>query len=87
MAKKRKQTTPVTSARPKKVENERLTLSDALDDDILAKLKAAKQQLSAAEQEKEEQREEQIRQERKEREKNKSFGELLDEYGYGGTKF
>ena len=84
MAKKRKQAAP---ARPKKVENEGLTLSDALGDDILAKLKAAKQQLSAAEQAKEEQREEQIRQERKEREKNKSFGELLDEYGYGGSKF
>jgi hypothetical protein len=84
MAKKRKQ---ATSAHPKKVENESLTLSDALGDDILAKLKAAKQQLSAAEQSKEEQRLEQIRQERKEREKNKSFEELLDEYGYGGSKF
>lgn len=84
MAKKRKQ---VAAARPKKVENESLTLSDSLDDDVLAKLKAAKQQLSAVEHAKEEQRQEQIRQERKEREKNKSFGELLDEYGYGGTKF
>ncbi len=87
MAKKRKQATSATSARSKKVENESLTLSDALGDDIIAKLKAAKQQLSAAEQEKEEQHQEKIRQERKEREKNKSFGELLDEYGYGGTKF
>lgn len=69
------------------MENESLTLSDALGDDVLAKLKAAKQQLSAAEQVKEEQRQEQILQERKEREKNKSFGELLDEYGYGGSKF
>lgn len=84
MAKKRKQATTV---RPKKVENEGLTLSDALGDDIIAKLKAAKQQLSAAEQVKEEQLQEKIRQERKEREKNKSFGELLDEYGYGGSKF
>ncbi|WP_203246351.1 YqkE family protein [Sporosarcina beigongshangi] len=84
MAKKRKQIAP---ARPKKVENEGLTLSDALDDDVLAKLKAAKQQLSAVEQAKEEQRQEQIRQERKEREKNKSFEELLDEYGFGGSKF
>ncbi|WP_342509643.1 YqkE family protein [Sporosarcina sp. FSL K6-2383] len=84
MAKKRKQVTPT---HPKKIENEGLTLSDALDDDVLAKLKAAKQQLSAAEQAKEEQRQEQVRQERKEREKNKSFGELLDEHGYGGSKF
>ncbi|MFJ7933239.1 YqkE family protein [Sporosarcina sp. NPDC096371] len=84
MAKKRKQAAP---ARPKKVENEGLTLSDALGEDILAKLKAAKQQLSAAEQAKEEERQEQIRRERKEREKNKSFEELLNEYGDGGSKF
>lgn len=84
MAKKRK---PVTPARPKKVENDGLTLSDALGDDILAKLKAAKQQLSAAEQTKEEERQEQIRRERKEREKNKSFEELLNEYGDAGSKF
>ncbi|WP_318615291.1 YqkE family protein [Sporosarcina sp. YIM B06819] len=84
MAKKRKQVAPTRS---NKVENDRLTLSDALGDDILAKLKAAKQQLSAAEQAKEEQRQEEIRRERKEREKNKSFEELLNEYGDVGSKF
>ena len=84
MAKKRKQP---TSTKPKKVENEGLTLSDALGDDILEKLKAAKKELSAVEQAKEEQRQAQQRHEREEREKNKSFEELLNEYGNGGSKF
>lgn len=83
MAKKRKQATP----QPKKRDNEGMGFSDALGDDILEKLKAAKQALSAAEQAKEEERQEQLRQERKEREKNKSFGELLKEYGESGSKF
>ena len=84
MAKKRKQ---ATQARPKKADNEGLTLSDALGDDILEKLKAAKKELSAAEQAKEEEQQEQLRRERKEREKNKSFEELLNEYGDVGSKF
>ena len=63
-----------------------LTLSDALGDDILAKLKAAKKELSDAEQMKEQKRQEQLRRERKEREKNKSFEELLNEYGDVGSK-
>ncbi|MCG7333959.1 YqkE family protein [Sporosarcina sp. ACRSM] len=83
MAKKRRQ--PTTS--PKKTEQEGLTLSDALGDDILEKLKAAKKELSVAEQEKEEKRQEQLRRERKEREKNKSFEELLEEYGDVGSKY
>ena len=83
MAKKRKQQTPS----PKKVENEGLTLSDALGEDILEKLKAAKKELSAAEQAKEEKRQEQLLRERKEREKNKTFEELLEEYGDVGSKF
>ncbi|MER2088629.1 DUF3886 domain-containing protein [Sporosarcina sp. JAI121] len=83
MAKKRKH----TPSQPKKRENEGSVFSDALDDDILEKLKAAKKALSAAEQEKEEERQEQLRLERAEREKNKSFGELLKEYGDTGSKF
>ncbi|MBE1553368.1 DUF3886 domain-containing protein [Sporosarcina limicola] len=83
MAKKRKQPQP----RPKKVENEGLTLSDVLGDDILEKLKAAKKVLSAAEDVKEEERQAQIIRERKEREKNKSFEELLNEFGDVGSKF
>jgi hypothetical protein len=83
MAKKRKQTAP----QPKKRDNEGSLFSDALDDDILEKLKAAKKALSDAEQTKEEERQEQLRLDRKEREKNKSFGELLKEYGDTGSKF
>ena len=83
MAKKRKQTAP----QPKKRDKGTAVFSDALDDDILEKLKAAKKALSAAEETKEEERQEQLRLERKEREKNKSFGELLKEYGDTGSKF
>ncbi|MFS0574130.1 YqkE family protein [Sporosarcina sp. 179-K 3D1 HS] len=83
MAKKRKQ-----AATPKKqVDGGNVTVSDALDEDVLAKLKAAKQELSAAESAKEEERQAQLLRERKEREKNKSFAELLDEYGDLGSKF
>ena len=70
-----------------KQNSEGLTLSDALDDNILAKLKAAKKELTAVERENEEKRQEQIRYERKQREKNKSIEELLDEYGDTGSKF
>ena len=83
MAEKRKQPAP----QPKKRDNEGSVFSGALDDDILEKLKAAKKALSAAEETKEEERQEQLRFERKEREKNKSFGELLKEFGDTGSKF
>lgn len=71
---------------PKK-ESTEITLSDALDEDVLAKLKAAKTTLTKVEQEKEEERQKQLRRERKEREKNKSFEELLNEYGDKGSKY
>lgn len=83
MAKKRGKVTP----QPKKTEDVGLTLSDALGGDVLAKLKAAKKELSDAEQVKEQQRQEQLIREKKEREKNKSFEELLNEYGDVGSKF
>ena len=54
---------------------------------FLAKLKETKNQLVSAEQEKEEERQAQLAFEKKEKEKNKSFEELLDEYGFGGSKF
>lgn len=63
------------------------SLSDQLSSDILAKLKETKQQLVTAEQQKEEERQAQLAFEKKEKEKNKSFEELLDEYGFGGSKF
>lgn len=83
MAKKKKR----PQATPVKRETEKTVFSDALDDDILMKLKAAKKNLLADEQEKEEQRQEQLRIEREEREKNKSFAELLDEYDNENSKF
>ncbi|KXH80073.1 YqkE family protein [Sporosarcina sp. HYO08] len=67
--------------------NEQVTLSDALGDDILQKLQAAKKELSAIEAQQEQERQEKLRRERKEREKNKSFAELLDEYGNHGSKY
>ena len=48
---------------------ESVTLSDSLDENILAKLKEAKKELTVLEREKEEERQEQLRQERKQREK------------------
>lgn len=68
-------------------QNEELTLSDALDEDMLAKLKEAKIALTKVAVENEAERQEQLRLERKEREKNKSFEELLNEYGNQGTKY
>lgn len=86
MAKKRKQ--PV---RPVKKEDATLTLSDSLGDDVLEKLKAAKKELSDQEKSKaeavEKERVKQIRKEREEREKNKSFEELLNEYEGTGDKY
>lgn len=70
-----------------KKENSAVTLSDALDEDVLAKLKAAKTALTKVAEENEEQRQEKLRKERKEREKNKSFEELLNEYGDIGEKY
>lgn len=81
MAKKRRQ------QNQKKDDSATLSLSDALNDDVLSQLKAAKKELSKIEQEEEKEKQAQIRQARKEREKNKSFEELLEEYGDMGTKY
>lgn len=62
-------------------------LFDQLSSDVLAKLKETKKQLVAEEQEKEEERQAQLLFEKKQKEKNKTFEELLDEYGFGGSKF
>lgn len=79
--KKRLQTNPVRREKDKNV------FSDALNDDILMKLKAAKKDLLADEQKKHEERQEQLLKDREEREKNKTFAELLDEYDNGTTKY
>ena len=70
-----------------KKENATPTLSDSLDDDMLAKLKSVKTELTNLKRENEEKRQEKLRLERKEREKNKSFEELLNEYGDVGNKY
>lgn len=80
MAKRKRTQTP-------KKESAEITVFDALDDDVLAKLKAAKTALTQVERENEDQRLEELRKERKEREKNKSFEELLNEYGDMGNKY
>lgn len=72
---------------PKKQEIEKTTLMDSLNNDIVTKLKEAKKELMASAQAKEEERLEKLRKEKAEREKNKSFAELLDEYGDSGSKF
>ncbi|WP_153731370.1 YqkE family protein [Sporosarcina obsidiansis] len=78
----------VHSAQQKNNTEETVTLlSDLVSDDILAKLKNAKSELTTAEQKKKELEKEKRIKERKEREKNKSFEELLKEYGDQGTKY
>ncbi|MFF2752630.1 YqkE family protein [Psychrobacillus sp. NPDC058041] len=81
---KKKQRQPVKPAVTKEEGN---GLFDQLSSDVLAKLKETKKQLVAAEQEKEEERQAQLLFEKKQKEKNKTFEELLDEYGFGGSKF
>ncbi|WP_397537613.1 YqkE family protein [Rummeliibacillus pycnus] len=83
--KKRQQRTQSQSKTVEKEEN--LTLQDQLNSDVLAKLKLAKKELVAKEQQQQEEKEAQLAFERKQREKNKSFAELLEEYGDKGTKF
>lgn len=84
MAKKRK-TQNITSQKEQK--DEKLTLQDQLNGDVLEKLKLAKKELVAKEQQVQEEKAAQLAFERKQREKNKSFAELLDEYGERGSKF
>jgi len=73
--------------KPAKQVEEGNSLSDQLSSDVLAKLKETKNQLVTAAQEREEEKQAQLAFEKKEKEKNKSFEELLDEYGFGGSKF
>ncbi|WP_075617625.1 DUF3886 domain-containing protein [Paenisporosarcina indica] len=62
-------------------------MSDQLQVDVLEKLKLAKKQLLDDEREKEEERLAQAEFNRKQKEKNKSFAELLDDYGMSGKKY
>ena len=78
-----------TSSNQKKntVDESTTSLSDFMSEDVLAKLKGMKQEMKAEEESKLELEKEKRIQERKKREKNKSFEELLEEYGDSGTKY
>ena len=84
MAKKRPQKQTNEFELPK---DKAATLADQLGGDVLAKLKAAKQVMVADEKAKEEERIAKAAFERKQREKNMSFEELLNQYGDKGSKF
>ena len=86
MGKKKKQGQK-QAATPKAQKDDALTLQDQLGGDVLAKLKAAKQSLVAEEQAKEEERQARLVFERKQKEKNMSFEDLLNQYGDQGSKF
>lgn len=84
MAKKKQQRQTSEFELPKE---KAATLADQLGGDVLAKLRAAKQQMVVDEQAKEEERIAKAKFERKQREKNMSFEELLNQYGDQGSKF
>lgn len=63
----------------KKTMDDKLTLQDTLNQDILLKLKQAQLDLKNEEEKQKILAEERKREERRNREKNKSFEELLDE--------
>lgn len=66
---------------------EGLTLKDQLNEDVLNKLKLAKAGLVSEAKVKEEERQAQAIFDKKQREKNMSFEELLNQYGDQGSKF
>ncbi|MGB3260229.1 YqkE family protein, partial [Paenisporosarcina sp.] len=79
MAKKKQQ--QQQRRQPERTEQSGNTLADQLQGDVLEKLKSAKKQLQDTERQQEEERLAQAEFDRKQKEKNKSFAELLDEYG------
>lgn len=85
MAKKKQQ--QQQRRQPERSEQSGNTLADQLQGDVLEKLKSAKKQLQDTERQQEEERLAQAEFDRKQKEKNKSFAELLDEYGMKGNKF
>lgn len=84
MAKKKQQ----SRKQPERSEREQgNTLADQLQNDVVEKLKLAKKQLQDVERLQEEERQAQAEFDRKQKEKNKSFAELLDEYDMKSKKF
>ncbi|WP_146552043.1 YqkE family protein [Rummeliibacillus sp. SL167] len=86
MAKKKAQSKNQTSSNII-VKEEAITLQDQLDENVLAKLKMTKKELVVKEKKQQEEKEAQLIFERKQSEKNKSFAELLEEYGDQGSKY
>lgn len=87
MAKKKKRKVMEHPSARNERKDEGATLKDQLSDSVFEKLQAAKRQLK--EQEVEREQEEAARRafEKKQREKNMSFEELLNQYGDKGSKF
>lgn len=85
MAKNRKK----QSNQPKaaKQKDEKLSLGDLLQDDLVNKLKNKQKELADIEKRKAEEEEARKREERRQKEKNKSFEELLNESSLNWEKF
>lgn len=82
---KKKQKRP-QSLSPKQ-DDTSLTLKDQLSDSVFSKLQLAKRQLTDEQQKRDEEEAARKLFEKKQREKNMSFEELLDQYGDKGSKF
>lgn len=82
---KKKQKRP-QSLSPKQ-DDPSLTLKDQLSDSVFSKLQLAKRQLTDEQQKRDEEEAARKLFEKKQREKNMSFEELLDQYGDKGSKF
>ncbi|WP_370447834.1 YqkE family protein [Kurthia zopfii] len=88
LAKKKQHTQQRQQQQQKSVSaDDQLTLKDQLNDDVLSKLKMAKQSLVTEAKEKEEERQAKAAFDKKQKEKNMSFEELLNQYGNQGSKF
>ena len=86
MAKKRK-TTQQQNSTPSYEKKEALSLKDQLGTDVLEKLKMAKSSLTKEAEQKEAERQAKLAYDKKQKEKNMSFEELLEQYGDSGSKF
>ncbi|MGE6629438.1 YqkE family protein [Bacillus sp. NPDC077027] len=71
----------------KKTNQDHAKLKDGLDEDLKSKLLHMKQELTEETEKKEEAKRKEAIQRQKEREKNKSFAELLDESKLDWTKY
>lgn len=71
----------------KPAQDDKVTLKDQLSDSVFAKLQQAKTELTAQDKQREEEEHARKLFEKKQREKNMSFEELLEQYGDKGSKF